>query len=82
MRKTFLLIAARLLAFFSCCLFVEPVHTQPTISYQSTVTGLTAPIDVADAKDGFRPFIYSSAEWNHQSMEWKRFATHVVPFND
>jgi len=80
MRKTFLFITARLFVFFVCSTFVESIYAQPTISYQSTITGLTVPVDIADAKDGTgRLFI---VQQNGVIRIWNGSALLSTPFLD
>ncbi|HVE60494.1 MAG TPA: PQQ-dependent sugar dehydrogenase [Chitinophagaceae bacterium] len=51
MRKIAVLIIIRLLIFFPGGLF-QSINAQPSISYDPKITGLTAPVDIVDAKDG------------------------------
>ncbi len=80
MRKIFLFICTRLFIIFSISLFVAPIHAQPTISYTSKITGLTAPVDVVDAKDGSgRLFI---VQQNGLIRVWNGSTLLAAPFLD
>jgi hypothetical protein len=52
MRKALLPFYAMVYIFFVESLFIESLQAQPTISYDPMITGLTVPVDIADAKDG------------------------------
>jgi len=80
MRKIFLFICTSLFIIFSISLFVAPIHAQPTISYTSKITGLTAPVDVVDAKDGSgRLFI---VQQNGLIRVWNGSTLLAAPFLD
>ncbi|MFN2440535.1 MAG: sorbosone dehydrogenase family protein, partial [Chitinophagaceae bacterium] len=80
MRKFAVSITVSLLFSFSAELFVQSVNAQPTISYESKITGLTAPVDIVDAKDGSgRLFI---VQQNGIIRVWNGTALLATPFLD
>ena len=80
MRSTLLFISIRLFIIFSCSLCIEFIHAQPTISYQSTITGLTAPVDIVASNDGSgRLFI---VQQNGIIRIWNGSALLSTPFLD
>jgi len=66
--------------FFVGSFFIEPLQAQPTISYDPKITGLTVPIDIADAKDGSgRLFI---VQQNGIIKIWNGISLLATPFLD
>jgi len=80
MRKALLPFYAMVYIFFVESLFIESLQAQPTISYDPMITGLTVPVDIADAKDGSgRLFI---VQQNGIIKIWNGTSLLATPFLD